>query len=48
MMRIDEKSKQTPSLCAAEPQSHSFSEEMTDVYLFTPFLNSLSYKSKQT
>lgn len=44
----DEKSKQSPSLYAVEPQSHSFSEEMTGVYLFAPFLNSLCYKTKQT
>lgn len=38
-MVTDEKSKQTPSLCAVEPQSHSFSEDMIGVCLFTPFLN---------
>lgn len=46
-MVTDEKSKQIPSLCAVEPQSHSFTEDMTGVYLFTPFLNSLCYTTKQ-
>lgn len=47
-MVTDEKNKQTPSLCAVEPQSHSFSEDMTSVYLLILFLNSLCYTSKQT
>lgn len=35
------KSKQTSSLRAIELLSHFISEEMTDVYPFTTFLNSL-------
>lgn len=46
-MTTDEKSKQTPYLHAVEPQSHFISEEMTGVYLFTAFLNSLCYKTKK-
>lgn len=42
------KSKQTPSLLAAELLSHFSSEEMTGVCLLATFLHSLFYKTQQT